>query len=58
MGREGDRVETACAFVAQAITLLDGAGEDVAAAKLSLVLEALAEKFGVSLPGRVPASRE
>jgi hypothetical protein len=56
MGQEGNRVEMACAFVSQAITLLDDAGEDVAAAKLSLVVEALCERYGLTLPGRGSAS--
>jgi len=50
MGNNGDGIETVCRHLAEAIALLDRAGEDMEAANLSLSLERLTSKYDVSSP--------
>ena len=49
MSNSGDGIETVCRHLAEAIALLDRAGEDMEAANLSLSLERLTSKYDVSL---------
>jgi hypothetical protein len=49
MGIGGDGIETVCRHLAEAIALLDRAGEDMEAANLSLSLERLTSKYGFSV---------
>ncbi len=48
MSNNGDGIETVCKHLAEAIALLDRAGEDMEAANLSLSLERLTSKYDVS----------
>ena len=48
MSNSGDGIETVCRHLAEAIALLDRAGEDMEAANLSLSLERLTSKYDVS----------
>jgi hypothetical protein len=48
MSNNGDGIETVCRHLAEAIALLDRAGEDMEAANLSLSLERLTSKYDVS----------
>lgn len=51
-------IEAACGHLAQAIDILDDAGEDMEAANLSLSLERLASKYHVSQTTDLPSDPE
>ena len=50
MDDRGSGIAAACAHLVDAIALLDRVGEDAEAANISLSLERLASRHGVSLP--------
>lgn len=50
MNASWEGIESVCRYLMEAIALLDRVGEDTEAANLSLSLERLTSKYGVSLP--------
>jgi hypothetical protein len=58
MNNGGGGIQAACGHLAQAIEILDDAGEDMEAANLSLSLERLASKYHVNSAGDRPADPE
>jgi hypothetical protein len=58
MSDNGGGIHTVCKHLAEAIAILDRAGEDMEAANLSLSLERLTSKYDVSWPQGSPADSE
>ena len=54
MDERGSGIAAACAHLVDAIALLDRLGEDAEAAHVSLSLERLASRHGVTLPAAPP----